>query len=195
MQSSGPVLLLDLGGVLADLGDPVSALGLQMTQREFWRVWTTSSTVRTFETGQMDVADFLFKVSAELGYSGDEPFARRFQAWQLRLYPGVDEIIRHAAASCRVALLSNTNEIHWHQVGHETQVFSTFARIFLSYETGHFKPSPQSFLQVMEFFECSPGEIIFLDDSEQNIVAARGLGIDAHRIVGFAELKRYLDCR
>ena len=87
MQSSGPVLLLDLGGVLADLGDPVSALGLQMTQREFWRVWTTSSTVRAFETGQMDVADFLFKVSAELGYSGDEPFARRFQAWQLRSLP------------------------------------------------------------------------------------------------------------
>lgn len=195
MHSNGPILLLDLGGVLADLGDPASSLGLQMTQREFWRVWTTSSTVRAFETGQMDVADFLSRVSAELGYSDDDPFARRFQAWQLRLYPGVEEITRHAAESCRVALLSNTNEIHWRQVSHETQVFSTFANVFLSYETGHFNPSPQSFLQVMDYFECLPGNVVFLDDSERNVTAARGLGIDAHRIVGFAELKRYMDSR
>ena len=31
MSAPRPVLLLDLGGVLADLGDPVAAMGLDMT--------------------------------------------------------------------------------------------------------------------------------------------------------------------
>jgi len=36
--------------------------------------------------------------------------------WQLRLFPGVDDLIRNAARDYRVALLSNTNEIYWGQV-------------------------------------------------------------------------------
>ena len=48
------ILLLDLGGVLADLGDPVAAMGLNMTLPEFWKTWTSSPVVRALETGQID---------------------------------------------------------------------------------------------------------------------------------------------
>lgn len=192
MSSAKPVLLLDLGGVLADLGDPVSAMGLNMAPAEFWEIWTSSTIVRAFETGQMGVKEFLVKVPVELGYAGANPFAQQFHAWRLKLFPGVDHLVRNAARHYRVALLSNTNEIHWQQVNESNTVFADFERVFLSYETGYFKPSPLAFGQVMECFDCPPSEVVFLDDSAPNVAAARALGIDARQVAGVTELERQL---
>ena len=187
-----PVLLLDLGGVLADLGDPVRALRLEMTLSEFWKAWTSSASVRAFETGQMTEAEFLVRIAVELGYAGTTPFMRQFHAWRLRLFPGVEDLLRDAALRYRVALLSNTNTIHWGQVNPGNKLSAKFAQTFLSFETGHFKPSPAAFEQVIAYFDCPPAEIVFLDDSEPNVAAASALGIDARRVVGVTELRRQL---
>ena len=189
MTATRPVLLLDLGGVLADLGDPVTAMGLDMTLSESW---TTSPVVRALETGQIDAAEFFCEIPAVLGRSDCTAFADRFHAWQLVLFPGVAELIGNAASQYRVALLSNTNEIHWRQVTAASRLFDEFEHVFLSYETGHYKPEPAAFHDVTEYFDCAPGDIIFLDDSAPNITAARDLGIDARLVAGVSELEREL---
>ena len=185
-------MLLDLGGVLADLRDPVAAMGLDMPLEAFWKTWTSSATVRAFETGQMTEADFLEQIPAELGYSGSAPFEEQFHAWQLALFPGVGDLIRGALPHYRIALLSNTNAIHWRQVNEGNDVFAAFERVFLSYETGRFKPDESAFRQVTDYFRCKPGAVVFLDDSEPNIAAALDFGMDARRVVGIAELERQL---
>jgi len=188
MSAAKPVLLLDLGGVLADLGDPVAAMRLGMTLPEFWKTWTSSPVVRALETGQVNEEEFLREIPAVLGCSPDTPFGPRFHAWQLLLFSGVEACVRNAARRYRVALLSNTNKLHWQQVTSASRMFDSFEHVFLSYETGHYKPEPAAFHDVMDFFNCAPDDIVFLDDSEPNIVAARKLGIDAHQVVGGAEL-------
>jgi HAD superfamily hydrolase (TIGR01509 family) len=192
MSATRPVLLLDLGGVLADLGDPVAAMGLDLTLPEFWATWTSSPIVRALETGQMNEEAFLREIPAVLGCSGEEAFGPRFHAWQLKLFPGVEDLVRKAAQRYRVALLSNTNEIHWRQVTTASRVFESFERVFLSYETGHYKPEPAAFRNVTELFDCAPGDVLFVDDSGPNVAAARKLGIDAHRVAGAAELRDLL---
>jgi HAD superfamily hydrolase (TIGR01509 family) len=192
MTATRPVLLLDLGGVLADLGDPVAAMGLDMTLPEFWKTWTSSAVVRALETGQMEEEEFFREIPAVLGCPDEDSFGPRFKAWQLALFPGVSDLVRDAAQRYRVALLSNTSVIHWRQVTAASSVFDVFEHVFLSYETGHFKPEPAAFHEVIEFFDCPAGNIIFLDDTERNIIAARALGIDAHKVVGGAELRRLL---
>ena len=192
MSVARRILLLDLGGVLADLGDPVAAMGLEMTLPEFWKTWTSSSVVRALETGQMDEDEFLQEIPAELGCPTGTSFAPRFRAWQLRLFPGVEDCVRGALKQYRVALLSNTNAVHWQQVTSGSSVFDLFEHVFLSYKTGHYKPDPAAFQDVMEFFRCAPGDIVFLDDSEPNIVAARKLGIDAQTVAGASELEALL---
>ena len=192
MSATRPVLLLDLGGVLADLGDPVAAMGLDMTLPEFWATWTSSAIVRALETGQMNEEEFLQEIPAVLGCSGEETFGPRFHAWQLTLFPGVGDLVQEAAQRYRVALLSNTNEIHWRQVTTASRVFESFEHVFLSYETGHYKPEHAAFRDVTGFFDCAPGDILFVDDSAPNIAAARDFGIDAHEVAGAAELRRLL---
>ncbi|MDH3811673.1 MAG: HAD-IA family hydrolase [Gammaproteobacteria bacterium] len=192
MSAPRPVLLLDLGGVLADLGDPVAAMGLDMTLPEFWATWTSSPIVRALESGQMNEEAFLQEIPAVLGCSGEETFGPRFHAWQLKLFPGVEELVRNAAQRYRVALLSNTNAIHWRQVTTASRLFETFEHVFLSYKTGHYKPERAAFMDVTEFFDCAPGDVLFVDDSEPNVAAARDAGINAQRVVGVAELRRLL---
>jgi putative hydrolase of the HAD superfamily len=192
VSDSRRILLLDLGGVLADLGDPVAAMGLDMTLPEFWTTWTSSSVVRALETGQIDKEEFLGAIPAVLGGTAATSFGPRFHAWQLRLFPGVEDCVRIALQHYRLALLSNTNDLHWQQVTSASDVFSLFEHVFLSFETGHYKPEPAAFFDVMEFFNCAPGEIVFVDDSEPNVRAARELGIDAHKVTGVVELEALL---
>ena len=187
-------MLLDLGGVLADLRDPVAAMGLDMPLDVFWKTWTSSATVRAFETGQMSEAEFLKIIPAELAYKGSAPFEKQFHNWQLELFPGVGDLIRGVLPRYRVALLSNTNEIHWRQVAAGNDVFADFECVFLSFDTGCFKPGESAFRQVTNWFECSPGDVIFLDDSKSNIAAALDFGMDARRVVGIAELEQQLLC-
>lgn len=188
-----PVLLLDLGGVLADLGDPVVAMNLEMTNEDFWQTWINSPAVRAFETGKLQAEDFFEQVAAELGLQSGASFERRFHAWQLQPYAGIDTFIDRAAERFELALLSNTNEVHWRQVTSLTPVFSTFARLFLSYETGRFKPEAAAFRQVIDFFGVAPGEVVFFDDTARNVEAARKLGIDAHRVAGLDDLRLHMD--
>jgi HAD superfamily hydrolase (TIGR01509 family) len=171
-------LLLDLGGVLADLGDPVTAMDLPITPEEFWAAWLSSPHVRAFETGRLTTAQFCADMGAELGATGGAGFEARFRNWQLRLFPGVEELVHSLAGRYNIALLSNTNVVHWNQVASSTQVFSQFDRTFLSFETGHFKPAPASFEQVIACYGCDPGDILFIDDSPKNVEAALKLGID-----------------
>ena len=186
------VLLLDLGGVLADLGDPVAAMGLDVPAEEFWGTWVNAPVVRAFETGQIQEQEFFEAVGAQVGLAGDSA-EKRFHAWQLRPFAGLEAFIKDAAERFELALLSNTNPIHWAQITAVTPVFSTFAALFLSYETGRFKPEADAFEQVIEHFGIAPASIVFYDDTARNVEAARKLGIDAHCISGLDAVRRHLD--
>jgi glucose-1-phosphatase len=85
----------------------------------------------------------------------------------------------------RIFLLSNTNEIHRQHYFRDFEstygfVFSElFEQDYYSHRMGMRKPNPAIFKQVLENHELIPGETLFIDDSEENIKAASGLGIQA----------------
>jgi len=57
------------------------------------------------------------------------------------------------------------------------------------------KPDPAIFQLLLDRFGLDPGATVFVDDSEANVVAARGLGIDAVRFTGPGQLRRELTAR
>jgi putative hydrolase of the HAD superfamily len=193
MSEKNRVLLFDLGGVLADLGTPAADVGLDMTNDEFWGVWLNSSSVHAFETGKLDRDVFCRRIARELGWPDAESFESRLRQWQLPLYPGVEDLVRSIPDSVRIALLSNTNELHWAQVVSSTDLFARFDHLFLSYESGHYKPMHAAFEQVTAHYGCVPGDVLFLDDSSLNIAAAIEVGFDAHRVRGVDESRAVID--
>ena len=70
----------------------------------------------------------------------------------------------------------------------QTSVFQHFEHLFLSFEIGHCKPETGAFDIVLEGVSVLPADILFLDDMEQNIAAARRLGIKALQVDGSVEV-------
>lgn len=186
MNRNKRVLLFDLGGVLADLGTPASDMDLDMSEEAFWDVWLNSASVRTWEMGRLDTPDFCRRIAAELSQDPDTIEAR-LRNWRLAFFPGVEALVHSIPETTSLALLSNTNEIHWCQVASSGDVFDRFEHLFLSFETGNYKPARAAFEQVTARFDCDPGDVLFLDDSAQNVAAAIDVGLDAHQVRGTAE--------
>jgi putative hydrolase of the HAD superfamily len=186
-----PILLFDLGGVLADLGSPSASMELPFGDDRFWRTWLHSPHVRAYELGQIGEDEALPAIARDLGLGDPGTFARTFKKWRLSLYPGVEPLIEDLSDEFELALLSNTNAFHWEQVSSSTTIFDRFAGIFLSYETGVYKPNAEAFEYVIGTLGRRPGDIVFLDDTRANIEAARRVGINAFQATG---PKSVIDC-
>ena len=187
------IILFDLGGVLVDLADPVTSIGLSMSGEEFWSIWLSSPLVQQFETGRLTASEFVTQFGAKLGFHDADEFDRALRSWHLPLFDGAEKALQDLANSNTIALLSNTNEIHWQHVESQTDVFADFAKVFLSYETGNAKPHPSAFHDVVEHFECEPQDIVFFDDNEGNVAAARAEGLRAVHVQGWSEVEREID--
>ena len=184
-----PILLFDLGGVLVDLANPVEAIGLDMTSEEFWTTWLQSPLVRRFETGRLATTDFIGQFGTELGFDEAAEFDRALRRWRLPMFSGAEQALQSLTQLHTVALLSNTNEIHWNHVNTQSEVFAQFDKLFLSYETGNAKPTEAAFDDVVRHFDCDPSQIVFFDDSAGNVDAARQRGLRAVQVSGWDKVE------
>jgi HAD superfamily hydrolase (TIGR01509 family) len=184
------ILLFDLGGVLVDLGDPVTEIGLDIDSDDFWATWLSSPLVQAYETGRLSSQEFVTQFGAHLGFSDIAEFDRRIRNWRLPLFDGSEQFLTSLAGQVEIALLSNTNEIHWQYVQSQTDVFAMFSKLFLSFETGKTKPELAAFQDVIEHFDCDPADIIFLDDNANNIAAAQDAGLRSRQTKGLQEVKK-----
>lgn len=195
MTTKNPVILFDVGGVLADLGSPTALMDLPYSDEHFWQAWLTSPNVRSYETGRMPGQQALPAISRDLGISDRGDFEQIFRQWHLRLFPDVERLISKLPDGIELALLSNINPIHWQQLSSSTQIFDRFTHLFLSYELGIYKPEAAAFEYVIDVLDRDPAEILFVDDTEANVVAARRHGIDAHQVNDFETLEYRLQYR
>jgi putative hydrolase of the HAD superfamily len=103
------------------------------------------------------------------------------------------ELIASLANNYELAILSNTNDLHFCFLKKSyPQVFSFFNKFFLSYEMHSRKPEHEIFKQVIKRYNVLPSEIFFTDDMEENIKAAKINGINAHLFTKTSELVRQL---
>jgi HAD superfamily hydrolase (TIGR01509 family) len=69
---------------------------------------------------------------------------------------------------------------------------SCFDSHFVSHLTGRIKPDAEAFEHAIETLGCAPEAIVFLDDNQINVDAARRHGIRAHRARGASEARHFL---
>jgi epoxide hydrolase-like predicted phosphatase len=138
-----------------------------------------------FETGRISAADFRLGLKALAGLSiSDEELDRAWNAMLLDIPSERIRLVENLKKNFRVLLLSNTNEIHYlHYARELTRVYgypdfsSLFHCAFFSFSCGVKKPDPAIYQMVVESEGVSPGEILFIDDSPQNLPPAESLGI------------------
>jgi putative hydrolase of the HAD superfamily len=187
-------VLFDLGGVLIEVGG-VRAMGDLAgiaDDREVWRRWLTCPWVREFERGRCSVKEFAdgFVADWELAI-GAEEFAEAFRLWTRGPFDGAHELLESTHQYVRTACLSNSNAIQWPEYV-RSGITDHLDLLFLSHELDLIKPDREIFDHVLGATGSPADRLLFLDDNELNVVAARAAGITAVEVRGVDEARTAL---
>jgi len=195
-ESAYDIVLIDLGGVLIELGRMTRVVAWTrqgLSSEEFWDRWRESSTVKDFESGRMSPLDFGRAMVQELDLSvSAEDFLEEFRHWPKGFYPGAEDLIQRLSSRIRVACFTNNNELHWPTQRKAWGLDRLFFRTFASHEMGCAKPDRAAFEVVLKELGCPPGRILYLDDKRANVEAGRTLGLESYQVKGPAEVKAKL---
>jgi putative hydrolase of the HAD superfamily len=148
-----------------------------------------------FETGLIEPPDFVAELSRIL--SLDMDYADFCKLWSsIFTDPLIPEaMLEGLAARYKLALLSNTNAIHFEMIRENYPLLRHFHERILSYEMHAMKPRREIFQAALERCGCRPEECFYTDDIAAYVEAAQRLGIDAVRFESLAQLERELKAR
>lgn len=188
------VVLFDLGGVLVELGASPLPDGALPTDQSFALAdWFRSDAAIEFEKGRNPADCFARSMIAELNLrcSADQ-LTEHFTRWPKGLFPGARELLQDLQRNYRLAILTNTNELHWPRFITEFGLSEYVEHIFASHQLAMAKPEPAIYRHVLRVLDTDPQRILFVDDNAANVEAALELGFTAAQVTGFDSLKQFL---
>ena len=183
------VILFDLGGVLVELGEsPLLPEWLPEETNYTLADWFKSDTAALFEKGLISAYAFIEKIKTDLDIDVDSnKILEHFTNWPIGLYSGAEELLIKLKNNYKLALLSNTNELHWPRITHEFNFPSYCDNLFASHLLNMAKPDLNIFQHVINDLKVKPQEILFFDDNLMNIEASIKLGIHGVHVTGIQE--------
>ena len=191
------VILFDLGGVLVELSGISIMLDWMeesMTIDTMWQYWLTSPSVRLFETGRLQQQEFAERLIEEMSLPvKPDEFIEEFTWWPRGLFPGARELINSIPSDYTLAVLSNSNAIHWPRMMDEIGLAEIFDHCFASHLIGKIKPDVEIFEHVLDELGCAPNSVLYVDDNRPNVETARGLGIRAEETKGIDAARLVLE--
>ncbi|MDX9720213.1 MAG: HAD family phosphatase [Myxococcota bacterium] len=175
-------VIFDLGGVLVDcVGGWAEACNranvpLRPISQNQWE--SSRELFHAFETGAIDEPSFILRLAQSLDLSPTH-IAAILDAWLLGPKNGAAAIIeRLRARGVPTAVLSNTNPRHWNTL-EQNDAYLPLRQLtprFASHQLGLRKPDPLIWSHVQEQLAVTADRILFFDDLEDNIRAARASG-------------------
>lgn len=194
MTSRVDLVVFDVGSVLVEAGrtlaDDFAIAGYSLTPE-----WIAAYEVRVSAfprpyLGAITIAAYaVMAAAASDGALSVDEMLRVMTGGFVREYPGIARVFDALeAAGVETALLSNVHDGEWARLfpdGGIAPDFPTLARAhhrFASHLIRARKPDPRAYLHVEEQTGRAPQEIVFFDDREENVVAARERGWTAELI-------------
>ncbi len=187
-------LIFDMGNVIIDIDISLTVKELKsgLTENEFLLAeeFMKSALHADFETGTIDEPEFRNGVRNTFNREWKDTWIDKVWNTLLLTIPKdrVDRLLS-LRKDHKLYLLSNTNSIHFKVVeeifkrDHGGASFiSLFDRVFLSYEMGLKKPDRRIYEQAVAEIGAQPEQCLFFDDLEENLNAAKEVGLQTHHI-------------
>jgi glucose-1-phosphatase len=194
-------LLFDLGGVVIDIDFSrvftqwAKDAGCEMAAiRGLFRM---DDLYRDFECGIISSAEFFEGLRQSLKIDlTDQQFITGWNHIFVGEVAGMGHLLRSTAKKLPLYAFSNTNEIH---VAHMLEAFgpilSHFEVVFTSSAMGMRKPDPQAFELVCQEINVKPSELLFFDDTPENIASARDCSIPSVHVKSIKSIIEELNAR
>jgi putative hydrolase of the HAD superfamily len=190
-------VLFDYGQVLSNPPDPKAwARLLAITGVDEARLHAAYWKFRhDYDRGALTGPAYWNAVAAEAGITFEaaqikELLAADLDLWSSLNLPMVEWAARLQHAGVRTGILSNIGDSMAEGLIARFPWLSGFDQCIWSYELLMAKPEPAIFLRTAEALHTAPANILFIDDREDNIVAARTLGMQVIRYTNYGAFER-----
>ncbi|MEF2529456.1 MULTISPECIES: HAD family hydrolase [Streptomyces] len=192
-------VLFDMFGVIARLQSPESRAALQAVaggdSDRFWEAYWAQRA--PYDRGDVDGPAYWQGVCAALGTTVDERLTRDLIAADLDSWSEVDDravalLAELADRGVVLGLLSNIPEELAARYEATQPWLERFAVRGLSCRIGSAKPEAAAYEWCLRELGLPPEEVLFVDDREDNVRAARALGMQGHLFTGPEALRTAL---
>ncbi len=191
-------IISDIGRVIVgvDVSRAMQGLssGIALTPKEIWTAIEKDPRFLDLQDGRISARDWHLHIVRRLG--GNLTYDQFIQAWNAALLPETlqpDSLWASLSKKYRLSLLSNTDPIH---VAHMESTFSFFkyfpVRIY-SCVVGSSKPNPIIYQEALRATKVKATEAVYIDDLQENVAAAKALGMIGIHLPVPAELPNALE--
>ncbi|MCX7878548.1 MAG: HAD family phosphatase [Ignavibacteria bacterium] len=132
-----------------------------------------------YEAGRISTDEFISRCISGLGLDMTEiEFADAFNDMFSEIKP-MSSLLRDLNREDRfnLYLLSNTSPLHFEYIKENFDFINLIHRHALSYELKSLKPEREIYEKTIDFLNIKPEESLFIDDLEENCIAAEEIGI------------------
>jgi putative hydrolase of the HAD superfamily len=187
LNSSGPVLILDLGNVIfplefEDFDGWLASCQSECSGEEFYQRYHPIYV--DYESGTMDTMAFLeqLRVDLKLNFSDENFQAMWLSCWK-RDMEGMEDLLLKYKSILPIHVLSNTNDMHMSDFFVTKGILKHFQRYFLSHELQCAKPNHLIYEKVRHLLDVPASSLLFFDDKIENVEGARACGWNAEVFV------------
>src|SRR5262249_43705202 len=153
-----------------------------ISRSKFEEVLWDETWIRRYERGEISTREFHSYLCETA--SLDMPLPEFCRTWSSVFLPDLlvsEDLLGTLKQRYPLILVSNTNEAHIDFIRSQYRVLDYFDQHVLSYEIGSLKPDRKIFEHAVRVSGCRAEALFFTDDREENVLAARELGIHAHQ--------------
>lgn len=181
-------IIFDFGGVFLSLNQQASIDAFKQLGLEEWNDDLQAKSI-LFETGKLDELQFMKAIHK---YIPNHELSEIRNAWNAIIgeFPLERlEFLEKLQNKYDLFLLSNTNPTHIEKFEHRVgltfarEFYAHFNKIYFSYETKVRKPESAVFNLILQQNNLKPNKTLFVDDTLENINAAKELGINTWQII------------
>lgn len=195
------VIVFDLGKVIFDYDVNIISKKLSeySTEKNLFEdmdvfMFSNKDLFMKYEKGQISSVAFYNKL-VDLASLKNLSFEKFTDIWNDIFTPidDVVELINSLSKKYELAILSNTNDLHFDYLYKKySNFFTNFKKLHLSYLMNSRKPDTDIYLQVIKYHNLKPENIFFTDDNQRNIDVAREIGIKAYKFENITKLRQNL---
>jgi putative hydrolase of the HAD superfamily len=187
------VIVFDLGNTLIRFDHRIAVRKIarfsKLEPSEIYDMFFDSELTRAFEKGLITPREFHRDAAKLLGVK--LPFGQFAAIWNDIFWEDSHacDIARKLKKDYRVFLLSNVNRLHFEFIIKKFGIMKIFDEIVASFAVGAMKPEKKIYDHVVRKARCDRSKILYIDDREDLIKAARRMGIDSIRFEGAEKLR------
>jgi len=181
--------IFDMGGVVTDNTNVIPSIAeyLEITEENFFQF--AGEDWKKLLIGKIGCQQFWMRISQKIHREIKENLFEKY--FHPKRNPEVFQILRDLKKKYRVVCGTNTFQIHY-QYHVKKGDYHFFDKIYASHLIGIAKPDLLFYQYILEKENIVPQRTILVDDTEENVIAARNMGIKAIHFTDSALLKNEL---